>query len=42
LFVITPSMGPAFTETLPIGKFHGVGPVTAAKMSKLGIQLGST
>jgi DNA polymerase IV len=25
LFVITPKMGPAFVENLPIAKFHGVG-----------------
>jgi DNA polymerase-4 len=24
LFVITPSMGPSFVETLPVRKFHGV------------------
>jgi hypothetical protein len=24
-------MGAAFVETLPVGKFHGVGPVTADK-----------
>src|SRR5262249_43493329 len=29
LFVITPLMGPAFVGELPVGKFHGVGPVTA-------------
>jgi DNA polymerase IV len=40
LFVITPRMGPAFVEALPVGKFHGVGPVTAAKMNKLGIHTG--
>jgi DNA polymerase IV len=40
LFVITPSMAPAFIEALPVGKFHGVGPVTAAKMNKLGIHTG--
>jgi DNA polymerase-4 len=40
LFVITPSMGPAFVEELPVGKFHGVGPVTASKMNKLGIHAG--
>ena len=28
-FVITPEMGPAFVETLPVGKFHGIGPATA-------------
>src|SRR5438045_5307505 len=26
LFVITPEMGPAFVETLPVRKFHGIGP----------------
>ncbi len=40
LFVITPQMGPEFVEQLPVGKFHGVGPVTAAKMNKLGIHTG--
>jgi DNA polymerase-4 len=40
LFVITPKMGPAFVEALPVGKFHGVGPATAAKMNALGIQTG--
>jgi DNA polymerase IV len=40
LFVITPSMAPAFIEALPVGKFHGVGAVTAAKMNKLGICTG--
>jgi DNA polymerase IV len=37
LFVITPAMGPSFVETLPVERFHGVGPATAAKMSRLGI-----
>jgi DNA polymerase IV len=40
LFVITQQMGPAFVEALPVGKFHGVGTVTAAKMNKLGIHTG--
>jgi DNA polymerase IV len=40
LFVITPKMGPAFVESLPVGKFHGVGPATMAKMNRLGIQTG--
>jgi DNA polymerase-4 len=40
LFVITPNMGPAFVEGLPVGKFHGVGPATTAKMNKLGIETG--
>jgi DNA polymerase IV len=40
LFVITPKIGPAFVEGLPVGKFHGVGPATTAKMNRLGIQTG--
>ncbi len=40
LFVITPRMGPAFVETLPVGRFHGIGPRTAAKMNQLGIATG--
>ena len=33
-------MGPAFVETLQVGKFHGVGPATTAKMNRLGIETG--
>lgn len=40
IFVITPKMGPAFVETLPVGKFHGIGPATSAKMNGLGIHTG--
>src|SRR5215469_4307634 len=40
LFVITPSMGPDFVAKLPVAKFHGVGPVTAAKLNSLGIYTG--
>ncbi len=40
LFVITPRMGPAFVEVLPVGRFHGIGPVTRAKMERLGIRNG--
>src|ERR1700693_2992157 len=40
-FVITPEMGPAFIAALPVAKFHGVGPVTAAKMRHLGIETGA-
>jgi DNA polymerase-4 len=41
LFVITPEMGPDFVETLPVRKFHGVGPATDRKMKGLGIESGS-
>jgi DNA polymerase IV len=40
LCVVTPREGPAFVERLPVGRFHGVGPVTAAKMNRLGIFTG--
>ena len=40
LFVITPRMGPAFVLGLPVGKFHGVGPKTAARMERLDIHTG--
>ena len=40
IFVITPKMGPAFVETLQVGKFHGVGPATTAKMKRVGIETG--
>jgi DNA polymerase-4 len=40
LFVITPRMGPAFVEALPVGRFHGIGPATSARMNGLGIHTG--
>ncbi len=39
--VITPKNGPAFVEGLEVKKFHGVGPATAEKMHRLGIQTGA-
>ena len=39
-YVITPDMGPPFVEGLPVGKFHGIGPATAARMHALGIHTG--
>ncbi|MET4245500.1 DNA polymerase IV [Bradyrhizobium sp. RT10b] len=39
-YVITPEMGPAFVESLPVGKFHGIGPATSAKMNALGLYTG--
>jgi DNA polymerase-4 len=41
LCVITPARGPEFVATLPVRKFHGVGPATAAKMNRLGIETGA-
>src|SRR5206468_3468887 len=41
LFIITPKMGPAYVEVLPVGKFHGIGPATQSKMEGLGIFTGS-
>lgn len=40
LYVIRPEQGEKFVETLPVGKFHGIGPATEAKMKKLGIETG--
>ena len=40
-FVIPPGRGAAFIATLPVGKFHGIGPATAAKMARLGIETGA-
>ena len=40
-FAVTPDMGAAWVETLPVARFHGVGPVTAAKMKRLGIENGA-
>lgn len=41
LYVILPGQAESFVETLPIEKFHGVGPATALKMKKLGILSGA-
>lgn len=40
LHLITPEQGPAFVETLAVGKFHGIGPATERKMQALGILTG--
>ncbi|WP_375780381.1 DNA polymerase IV [Bradyrhizobium sp. ma5] len=39
-FVITPRMGPAFVENLPVDRFHGIGPATTARFNGLGIFTG--
>jgi DNA polymerase-4 len=41
LCVIKPAQGPSFVAALPVKRFHGVGPVTAAKMESLGILTGA-
>src|SRR4029453_12643789 len=41
LCVIPPDRGPGFVSTLPVSRFHGVGPVTARKMERLGIRTGA-
>jgi DNA polymerase IV len=40
-FAVTPEMGADWVAGLPVGRFHGVGPVTAAKMKRLGIETGA-
>ena len=41
LYVITPRMSAEFVEGLPVGKFHGIGPATAARMNGHGIHSGA-
>ena len=41
LCVITPDKGADFVASLPVARFHGVGPVTARKMERLGIETGA-
>src|SRR3954447_1095178 len=41
LCVITPDKGAEFVASLPVARFHGVGPVTAKKMERLGILTGA-
>ena len=41
LCVIPPHKGAAFVASLPVKRFHGVGPVTAARMERLGIVTGA-
>jgi DNA polymerase IV len=40
-FAIMPDQAEAFVATLPVAKFHGVGPKTAARMHALGIETGA-
>ncbi len=41
LCVVTPAKGEAFVASLPVKRFHGVGPKTAEKMARLGIETGA-
>jgi DNA polymerase-4 len=41
LCVVRPEKGPEFVASLPVARFHGVGPVTAKKMERLGIITGA-
>lgn len=41
LCIILPEQGEAFVATLPVRRFHGVGPRTAEKMERLGIRTGA-
>ncbi|RBO54798.1 DNA polymerase IV [Rhodovulum sp. BSW8] len=41
LTVIPPHRAQAFVAALPVGRFHGVGPVTEQKMHRLGIRTGA-
>lgn len=40
-YVVAPEEGAAFVAELPVGRFHGVGPATEAKMHELGIKTGA-
>lgn len=39
--VIPPARGADFVAALPVARFHGVGPATAARMARLGIETGA-
>ena len=41
LCVVTPARGEAFVAALPVKRFHGVGPKTAERMARLGIETGA-
>ncbi|HEX4693095.1 DNA polymerase IV [Sphingomonas sp.] len=40
-FVIPPGTGEAFVAALPVGRFHGIGPKTAEKLNRMGIETGA-
>ena len=41
LCVVPPSQGEAFVALLPVKRFHGIGPKTAEKMARLGVETGA-
>jgi DNA polymerase IV len=41
LCIVRPRDGPDFVAALPVARFHGVGPVTASRMTRLGILTGA-
>lgn len=40
LYVVTPDMAESFIDSLEVGKFHGIGKVTARKLNESGIYFG--
>ena len=40
-FVVRPGQGLAFVAGLAVGQFHGIGPVTAARLNQLGVFTGA-
>jgi len=41
LCVIRPGQGAAFVQSLPVRRFHGIGPLGAERMARLGIETGA-
>lgn len=39
-FTVTPDMGATWVDTLPVSCFHGIGPMTTAKMTRLCFKIG--
>ena len=39
--LIPPARGAEFVATLPVARFHGIGPATAARMERLGLHTGA-
>lgn len=41
LCVITPAQAPRYIASLPVARFHGIGPKTAERLNRMGIQTGA-